>query len=35
MSYLPIITDCKGCGACCGHLTLPPFASYDADDFEF
>ena len=42
---LPIITDCKGCGACCLHFNVPPFDCTDPlggiawedreDDFDF
>ena len=34
---LPTISEatCNGCGACCLHIGIPPFASYDNDDFEF
>lgn len=36
-SDLPTISEatCDGCGACCMHIGIPPFASYDVDDFEF
>lgn len=35
MNELPQIPSCTGCGACCLHLTIPPFDSYDDDDYDF
>ena len=34
---LPTIseTSCNNCGACCLHIGIPPFVSYDNDDFDF
>lgn len=34
---LPVLhrVSCDGCGACCLHLGIPPFDSYDDDDIEF
>lgn len=39
MSEILLVIDrnvsCEGCGACCTHLTMPPFDSYDEDDLDF
>ena len=34
---LPTINErtCNSCGACCLHIGIPPFVSYDNDDFDF
>jgi len=34
---LPTIDEstCNSCGACCLHIGIPPFFSYDNDDFDF
>jgi len=34
---LPTIDEraCNGCGACCMSVSIPPFWSYDDDDYDF